>query len=165
MKQFLRVTEWLPTNDDSNPTAMTIIVAIDDLNVTPGEYEQTMRAAQPEIFAVYDLFPHQGPLKAAVKDYKRGFERRKQIERNQAVAYYWNANVLAMTREMLVNPGPTPLDVDETSYVLTWLAKHSNYQGQTVRCYVWERDPHNVTLVELADGNLLPPRQVEIGEL
>jgi len=161
VKQFLRATDWLQTADESNPMAGTVILAIDDLNVTAEEYEERMRAARPDTFSVFETFEHEGPLQRAIADNEQRWAEALLIESNQAIAYYYNAHFLPIVGQVLVNPGPTPLNVEQTSYVLRWLAEHSNYKGQNIRCYVWADDPSTATVVELADGKLLPPEATD----
>lgn len=131
---------------------MTLVVAADDLAVTPAEYATQMR--MPGMFVVMDEFEHEGPLEVATVV---AMQRLSEVdvaetEFNQALAYHWNGAMLAHATAVLANPGPTPLTVEQTSAVLEQLANHPNYNHQIVQCYIETEE--GLTLVQMQDGTL-----------
>jgi len=59
---------------------------------------------------------------------------RREREENQALLFYWDAEMLERTRPTGIISGtqPAPLNVEEITTVLRQLAKHPSYKGQTV---------------------------------
>jgi hypothetical protein len=64
----------------------------------------------------------------------RGFEQNHQDERNMAIMFFWDAAQLRQVSPdgLLAAPDPTPLSADQVEIVLLQLARHRNYQHQTV---------------------------------
>lgn len=129
---------------------MTLIVAADDLAVTPAEYATQMR--MPGMFVVLDEFEHDGPLEVATVVGMQRLSEAAEVEFNQALAYHWNGAMLAHATAVLANPGPTPLTVEQTSAMLEQLANHPNYNHQVVQCYI-ETD-EGLALVQMHDGTI-----------
>lgn len=129
---------------------MTLVVAADNLAVTPAEYTTQMR--MPGLFVVVDEFEHEGPLEVATVVAMQRLVDAAEVEFNQAMVYHWNGAMLAHATAVLANPGPTTLTVEQTSAVLEQLANHPNYNHQVVQCYIETEE--GLTLVQMQDGTL-----------
>lgn len=120
-------------------------------------------ARKPGQFVVIDEFEHDGSLNEAIPVGMRRMEDSAADELNQAIGYHWNGQVLSHARQMLANPGPSPLSVEQTREMLDQLANHPNYHGQTVQCYVWKPGARtNAALVEMKDGAVTVMRGVSL---
>lgn len=128
------------------------IHAAEDMTVTPEEFREKL--SQPDVFIVFDEFDYDGGKGAG---YLAGALRGDpENETNQAIMYFWTAQMLMHVKErgVLASPGPSPLTVEQTKEVLSQLASHPNYRGQTVESHVWTDNVNDRVLVRMQDGNV-----------
>lgn len=104
-------------------------------------------------FVAFDVFEHDGDLASAISVGRERWEATTQDEMNQAISYHWNGQMLAQARAVLMNPAPAPLSVEQVKDVLEQLAKHPNYKGQQVMCFVLD-DNQNLTEITMQNGEV-----------
>jgi hypothetical protein len=147
-EKVLRITAW----ESNYEPGITVVLLGRDLKKSISETLLTFD--HPEVFITTDIFEMNGspPLEEAVVAANRRLTPARELsERNQAILFYYYANMLK-----LVNPHgplsgtrPAPLTADEIAYTLARLTKTKHYESQTVH-------------VETAGGEVVELRAGEV---
>jgi hypothetical protein len=144
----VRLTHW-----DHPDKAMTVATTENDLKVTVVEAIEGMLDARHGFFT-YETFdaPVDDIITATAECVRRAEEARED-ERNMAIAYFWYANALRVTRPegCVISNKPAPLTREQMAWVFRSLAYHENYKGQDI--YVPLQDG---TAIEMKKGEVLP---------
>lgn len=137
--RVLRSTIWTP---DLMPTAS--VVRDSDVVDTLESIRVTVQ--EPEFFYSFDLFEADDDLtiQAVTLEAGRRTALVRDIERNQAIQFYWAAQFLS--KDLIYMPDPCPFGSDKIREVFDQLVRHPDYKHSTVRAIgddgveVWIRD-------------------------
>jgi hypothetical protein len=144
----IRLTHW------QHPDAATTVATTSkDLKVTPVEMIEEMLDARHGFFT-HEMFdaPVDDIITATAECVRRA-EEAHEDERNMAIAYFWYASALRVTRPegRVISDKPAPLTREQMAWVFRSLAYHEHYKGQDI--YVPLQDG---TAIEMKAGEVLP---------
>lgn len=143
MTRFLRTSCWAA--GDMPP--ITTVVSEDDT-------KDTLEAARfqvevPDTFAIHDIFELDGGIVEATAHSVVTIDG--EYEQNMAVLYFYAINMLTLLKPygLWQTPDPSPLRVEDITYVFKRVIERDEYKGQTLRTH----SPEGVS-VSVVNGHI-----------
>jgi hypothetical protein len=161
MMRVVRATVYV-TPDNGK----TLILRADALKVSVEKYVEEMQYGEGAggALVICDVFDHPTedplPYEITKASWDRYLDQRER-ERNQAILYFWDAAQLPRIRAggFLSGTTPAPLTVEEIHTVLRQLAKHPDYNAQTIQVI-----SEDAKLVRMKNGDVTVEELTVYGE-
>lgn len=137
-------------------SAETFVVLEKDLTVSAEQYLKDLPRT-PGLFSVTEAVDSPDmDLVTATAWIANYVQERRDIERDMAILYYWDAQMLRMLNAggPCVNTRPAPLTVEQIQVVFEQLKHHPNYTGNTVLTIAKDLTPVQLRAGEISVGRL-----------
>lgn len=135
--KMLRTTWFDPRGYEPLTAVMAIREDLDPETIKAEEFAKTDELGFFAVVVIEDVDGPEVPEELLTQIVAtRWLENRALTEGHMAMLYYYDAASLRMVKSdgVVMATKPAPLNKEDISFVLTRLAKHPDYEGQTIVC-------------------------------